>query len=1205
MSFVEYKGVKYEVDKYNRLILSGLDIEDLSELKGLEKLTSVISLSLQNNKISEIRGLANFTQLKTLYLYGNEITEIENLENLKNLKKVILSNNEITQIKGLSALINLEELNLSNNLIEEIEGLENLINLEYLDLHNNKIKEIKGLDSLAKLHTLYLNENQIEDIKNIDHLTSLRKLYLDSNKITKIKGLENFENLIWLRIGNNPIPEKILEELGGVKFDAISPQKYVEYCLQQKEEESRETQEIVLEEEKKKKFAEFDETFKELDLEWHAFTKRDTYLTNEMRLDWLQRLNKGVRFPWYYQFAIRKIRNVKVKASEFETRISNYNTAFVEKRLQLYSKFFDSKQYGIKFPLDLDQRIAVIKDDKHNLVVAGAGSGKTSVITTRIAYLVKRKDKVDTGRILALAFTNVAAREMRERLAKTYGIQTEISTFHALGRKIIQKETGHRPNLISNKSHIIKQLFSDLLKEERFQNLLLNYLLYYNEKDLEEESFAEKELYYKYMRNKSYSTLDNVQVKSISEKAIGNFFFRHNIKYRYEPLVEWVDVDEEEEDKKEKEYHPDFYLPDYDIYIEHWGLNRNLQVPKWFTSTSEDYCQNRDWKLAQFEKHQKILIETWEYEAQEGTLIENLKEKLKQKVLDIEFIPLPYEEIVEMTSEFDERKRDILDLIRNFIEIAKSNLLLEDDIARRIKTQKYSPKQLAFGKLALEVYRQYQTHLRKERLIDFNDMLNVAVELIKRNPEPYLSMYDHVLIDEFQDISYQRMELINCFVNDKSDTKLFCVGDDWQCIYQFTGSDMRFFVDFEQYFPYPEITHLKSNYRSAQNVVEMSNFLIAHNKNQIQKEIFSKTKLESKSLILFEMAPYFTDGDKIAPPYIYRLIKVLLENGARPEEIMVIGRFNYNLKNIEVFCGTYGIPFEETGPRGPTDGVRFYSAHKSKGTESKYVIITDLTAGTYGFPCEVQDSSIFEVAKRFVAKSFIEEERRLFYVALTRAKQYIFMITIQDKQSMFLNEITPFIQSIFIPSNEVWDCITSDFVPKVLKGGFGKSERPYFCTMCGGVLLERQGKYGMFLSCSNYPKCRFTFNVPENDEEKCPECGQKMVVRQGKYGKFMGCTGYPSCKYTIDLEVDTSEKAIKIILCPDCGKRLIVKNGKYGKFISCIGYPACRFAYNPTSKRSSDIRCPLCNEYLAGRKGKYGLFLGCTNYPNCKFTFNI
>lgn len=156
-----------------------------------------------------------------------------------------------------------------------------------------------------------------------------------------------------------------------------------------------------------------------------------------------------------------------------------------------------------------------------------------------------------------------------------------------------------------------------------------------------------------------------------------------------------------------------------------------------------------------------------------------MKEKLILTNPKFEFILLSYKELVEKTYEFKEKRDEIAGLIVSFIKIAKSKFFTENDIGKRIKSGKYSKKQKLFGQLALEVNRRYQLVLKEEAKIDFNEMINVAVDLIKREPEKYLDRYDHILIDEFQDISHQSLELIKCFVNEKSKTKLFCVGDDW------------------------------------------------------------------------------------------------------------------------------------------------------------------------------------------------------------------------------------------------------------------------------------------------------------------------------------------------------------------------------------------------------------------------------------------
>ncbi|MHA1797557.1 MAG: UvrD-helicase domain-containing protein, partial [Candidatus Helarchaeota archaeon] len=640
---------------------------------------------------------------------------------------------------------------------------------------------------------------------------------------------------------------------------------------------------------------------------WQLFQEKETFLTYREKEKMLERIKKVGKIHFLKCFFSKTLRKIKRELSELKEQINNYNDIFITKRLEEYSSFFDGKDDNLKYPLDDEQRLAVIKDDMHNLVVAGAGSGKTSVITTRIAYLIRRKDKVEKEKILALAFTRVAAEEMQDRLKKDYNIEINISTFHALGYKILTEETGKKPNLLFNGNDakyydLIKDLFKESLKKKAFQDLFINYLAFHIENDMDEESFKDKKLYYRYMQNKKYVTFNNIEVKSISERNIANFFFMYDIKFEYEPLADWADHSDEK-----KDYHPDFYLPEFDIYIEHWGVNEKMEVPEWFSISSEEYMRSREWKLAQFQKNGKKLIETWDYERINDELIPNLKENLKKLLPDIKFTPISYDELVEKTYSFKQNKNQIINQISNFIKIAKSNFLEENDISERLKTNKYTKKQKIFGRMALKIYAEYQKYLEMNEKIDFNDMINKAVKFVKNNPKKYLNSYDHVLIDEFQDISYQRLELIQAFVNENSNTKLFCVGDDWQSIYQFTGSDVRFFINFNEYFPNPQITHLVKNYRCTGLIVKMSNDLIANNKKQIKKQIRSTNTLGQKAL-LFELPSDFGFSYKKQIPESYNLIRILLSKGIKPDKIMVLSRFNNLVKDVEIKCGAENIP---------------------------------------------------------------------------------------------------------------------------------------------------------------------------------------------------------------------------------------------------------------------------------------------------------
>ncbi len=253
MKYIMYKGKKIDVEDI-MLDLDDKGIEDISEIIGLEFLTDLRVLKLNNNKIKEIKGLETLINLEELYLAENQISEIKGLKNLKSLEVLHLYDNEITQIKCLENLLNLRELwlgdflstqgnriveikglknnrnlevlRLNNNKIEEIKGLNNLRDLYILDLSGNNINEIKGLDKLRNLNELLLsgfNGNNINEIKNLEKLKKLNYLNLSDNNIKVVKGIENLSSLEAVLLGGNQI-----KRVGGFRYEKL-PQKIKDY----------------------------------------------------------------------------------------------------------------------------------------------------------------------------------------------------------------------------------------------------------------------------------------------------------------------------------------------------------------------------------------------------------------------------------------------------------------------------------------------------------------------------------------------------------------------------------------------------------------------------------------------------------------------------------------------------------------------------------------------------------------------------------------------------------------------------------------------------------------------------------------------------------------------------------------------------------------------------------------------------------------
>jgi len=245
--------------------------------------------------------------------------------------------------------------------------------------------------------------------------------------------------------------------------------------------------------------------------------------------------------------------------------VVSYNDKFVERRKREYAHLFKTK----KLCLDEEQKKAIVTDDKYNLVVAAAGSGKTEVLVTRIAYLIKQKPRcIEPNRILAIAFQDKARDDIEKRLAENFGVNAvNVKTFHKLGKDIFEKHRGKKflPNEILNdtrKLSEIDKIYKQKLQDKAFYDLFLEYLRFFNANYNES---AEKEAILSEKEASSYVSINNTPVRSRAEKGIMDLFLTHKIngqkiQIEYEPDF--------------GEFQPDFRLTDFDLYIEHWGINK-------------------------------------------------------------------------------------------------------------------------------------------------------------------------------------------------------------------------------------------------------------------------------------------------------------------------------------------------------------------------------------------------------------------------------------------------------------------------------------------------------------------------------------------------------------------------------------------------------------------------------------------------------
>ena len=325
-------------------------------------------------------------------------------------------------------------------------------------------------------------------------------------------------------------------------------------------------------------------------------------------------------------------------------------------------------------------------------------------------------------------------------------------------------------------------------------------------------------------------------------------------------------------------------------------------------------------------------------------------------------------------------KQDICILIKTFINLFKSNNYSLDMFYTFIR--KADAKDKILLKEIMKCYICYESYLNKENLMDFNDMINIAIDKL----DNCNVRYKYIIIDEYQDTSLVKLNLIKKLIL-LSNASLFAVGDDFQSIYRFTGSDIKIITNFRRYFPFAKIIKLKYTYRNSYELIKVAGKFIMKNPFQIRKKLLSKFKLKNPIEII-----YYDD------------LNYSINNVIKNEEIddlFILSRNNYDLEKIKIN------DFKNIN-------FRKLTIHKSKGLQKDYVFIINMNNNVNGFPNKYIDHPILKYVNNYKEYYPYEEERRLFYVALTRCKKKVYLFAPKDNPSIFIKELLKFNKQIKI-----------------------------------------------------------------------------------------------------------------------------------------------------------------------------------------------
>lgn len=760
-----------------------------------------------------------------------------------------------------------------------------------------------------------------------------------------------------------------------------------------------------------------------------AWRNRNESVLADSEIHNIQRFKKANQ----YKILITKRLDLFDMVSSMSQRILQHNEHAANMRVKTVSSIIGEVE-GKR--LDMQQITCIAKEAHNHLVIAGAGTGKTTTVIGKIKYLLKA-GKCLSQDILVLSFTNASATEMSKRITEETGCNIAASTFHKLGLDIISEVNGIMPKITQiNLRKFIKEQLIFNMQSDSYLNLLSSYLLYNRVVAKSEFEFKSQKEYEEYLRLNPPITANGELVKSYGEMDIANFLMQNGINYIYEHPYE-IDTRTDEYGQ----YHPDFYLPDYKIYIEFFGINRNGEVPSYFNSTNgktatEAYHASMEWKHLLHQKHNTIMIECYAFEKFEGNLLALLKEKLV--AASVVLTPKSSKELWEQITSCNDSLLDgLTELFETLINLIKSNGYDIENVRRLNYASSNTQTNNILISLLEPIFNSYCRYLLSHDEIDFNDMINLAAEYVRQ--KRYINPYKYVIVDEYQDISKARFTLLNC-LRRSSDYELFCVGDDWQSIYRFAGSDIGYILNFSKYWGPTEISKIETTYRFSQKLIEISGGFIMQNPAQIKKSIHGKP--DDFRFPLGEISGF---TDKYAIEFMCKKLKDI-PNGST---VFFVGRYLFDAKLLNdsgLFTCQYNNSTKlvdvELKTR-PDLKISFLTAHKSKGLQADYVFIINNKKSRMGFPSKIQDAPILTLLLDNCDQYPYAEERRLFYVALTRAKKKVFIVTVSGKESEFAMGLKEKYK------NEL------------------KNEQ-YECPLCGGKLIKHSGPYGDFFGCSNY-----------------------------------------------------------------------------------------------------------------------------------------
>lgn len=818
-----------------------------------------------------------------------------------------------------------------------------------------------------------------------------------------------------------------------------------------------------------------------------------------------------------------------MSAYKGNSKIDAHNDSFVKRHLASDKVYLDGilKRVDTNISLDDEQRRVVLSDEDYTLVIAGAGAGKTTTVAAKVKYLIDRKG-IKPDEILVISFTNKAVGELRDKINKSLGIKCPITTFHKTGYAVLRRQEANRIGIVTE--GFMYNVINNYLKKNILENpelvdkLILFFGTYfdapYEGNDLND--------FFNYIAKADFSTIrgniseyvDDVIdkrtgrritiaheiLRSQQEVLIANFLYLNGIDYSYEKIYPYNIL------RSHKPYTPDFTITRGDkvAYIEHFGITEDGRNSRYSDEEIERYKREVNEKIMLHRKHKTDLIYTFSRFKDGRTLLEHLREKLLKHGFELR--PRSSKEVFEKIVSTEENKyiSRLVKLVCTFISNFKTNGYTPDYFSRFAYKSKNERTKL-FLTICEQCYYEYSKCLKERNAIDFEDMINESARIIRDEQLKGEKLkFKYIIVDEYQDISRQRFNLTKELSN-LCDAKVIAVGDDWQSIYAYAGSDITLFTKFKESFGYGQELSITRTYRNAQELIDIAGGFIQKNSAQIKKALVSPKHISDPVVVRtytenVDRKQYEGRGGKffLIGETVESLMDEILKE--KPDSsILLLGRYGFDAYNLgksadfkydektgNVYSQKYNAVY-----------LDFMTVHRAKGLGYDNVIIVNGRNDVYGFPSKIEDDPVLNYVVKTDHAIEYAEERRLFYVALTRTKNRVYIVVPEEHPSEFVLELIRDYDNVRLEGNIV---LNPDRKVEAKR-----------CPVCGYPMQLRYKKdYGLRLYiCSNEPEiCDFmTNNLRGGDLPilKCDQCKDGyLIVKEWKDNTkpFLGCTNY-------------------------------------------------------------------------------------------------